>query len=311
MSVLNLDDLKAFDMKAKQELSVLLSMKIIPTDATDTQLIEEFKNMNLGSHNSMLVDAFNRLPNKVQTGLLHLIASLNFQSKGQTGGDNGDTTEIARIDKKPNIYLTKNLVYSVLGLFFGLFLLHVAINMATSLGDEYGIEITFAGFIGSFLTPLSSAKDAVPKILASLAEYSQEEISNQVSRVCGAAGGGWVANAVVFIQGAELQLDCALTATNNVIGLEKLKVTNNIRTIINIARAGYSIACYSGAKTVLALEGPNRRISALIKNIPGGNKALQLLGAGQDHRQANENRGGKRKSKKARKGRKSKKSRKA
>ena len=118
-----LKTLKAFDKNSVDVLKKLLSMEIIPTDATDPQLFAEFKNMNLGSHNSMLVDAFNRLPNKVQTGLLHLIASLTMQSRGQKGGDGDDTIIELHSDSKPNTYLSnKNLVFSVLGLFIGLFL---------------------------------------------------------------------------------------------------------------------------------------------------------------------------------------------
>lgn len=314
MIVLNLDDLTKFDLIAKQELSVLLSTEIIPTNATDTQLMEEFKNINFG--NPILVDAFNRLPIKVQTGLLHLIASLNFQSKGQTGGDNGETTEIARIDKKPNIYLTKDLVYSVLGLFFGLFLLLVAKNMATSLGGDYGLEINFTGFIGLFLNPLSSAKGAFQVIVNSLLEQTKDEISFQVKRVCGAAGDGWVSNILITLQGPGKQFECALDVGNKIMGsefaLHQTKIANNISSITNLVRGGYSIACYSGAKTALILDGPSGKISTFIKNIPGGNMALTILGSGsnQDHQLAIKNSGGKRKSKKARKGKKTSKARK-
>ncbi len=180
-----LETLKAFDKDSVDVLKKLLSMKIIPTDATDPQLFAEFKNMNLGSHNSMLVDAFNSLPNKVQTGLLHLIASLTMQSKqGQTGGNDDEMIEFELPDRKQNTYLSnKNLVFSVLGLFFGLFLLITAKNMATSLGAEYGLEITFAGFVGSFLNPLSSATSTIQTIMNSLLERTQGEVAYNIDRV--------------------------------------------------------------------------------------------------------------------------------
>lgn len=313
MSVFNLGDLTTFDKAAPKELSVLLSTEIIPTDATDTQLMEEFKNINFGN-NPRLADAFKRLTNEVQTGLLHLIASLNFQSNGQMGGDT-DIIEMPDTDKKKNTYLNKNLVLSVLGLFFGLFLLLVAKNMATSLGGDYGLEINFTGFVGLFLNPLNSAKGTFQVIVNSLLEQTKDEISFQVERVCGAAGGGWVSNILITLQGPGKQFECALDVGNKIMGsefaLHQTKIANNISSITNLVRGGYSIACYSGAKTALILDGPSGKISTFIKNIPGGNMALTILGASDDTNEqlAIVNGGGKRKSKKSRKGKKSSKTR--
>jgi len=307
-----LNGLKAFDMKAYQELSVLLSTKIIPTDATDDQLIKEFKNINFD--NSMFKDAFNRLPQEVQTGLLHLIASLYFQSKsnGQTGGDN-DVIELP--DRKPNTYLTKNLVYSVLGLFFGLFLLFTAKNMATSLGADYGLEITFAGFVGSFLNPLSSATSTFQAIVNSLLERTQGEVAYQIERVCGAAGGGWVSNILTILQGPGQKFDCALDVGNKIMGselaLHQKLIANNISSITNLVRAGYGMVGLSGGNIALIVDGPDGKITRFISNIPGGKIALTLLGASDTNEQlAIKNSGGKRRANKTRKGRKSKKARK-
>jgi len=314
-----LEKLKAFDMQAEKELSVLLSMEIIPTNATDDQLFAEFKNINMG--NPMFKDAFKRLSNEVQTGLLHLIASLTMQSKKRQtrgGGDDG-VIVLPDIDRKPNTYLSnKNLVFSVLCLFFGLFLLITAKNMATSLGAEYGLEITFAGFVGSFLNPLSSATSTIQTIINSLLERSQQEVAYQVGEVCGAAGGGWVSNILTILQGPGEKIVCGLTVTEKVMttefALQQAKIVNNISSITNLVRAGYGIVGLSSGNIALMIEGPDGNISRFISNIPGLKNALRLFGPGSGQPPplaiTDGPTGGKRKSKKARKGRKSKKARK-
>lgn len=320
MSVTNfkkgLTELDTFDKKANKVLSKLFSTEeIIPTDATDTQLHKEFEKIVL---NKFLKEAFEELPKTVQTKLLHLIASLHYASKRktQTGGNDNDIIELPDIDRKPNTYLTKNLVYSVLGLFFGLFLLLVAKNMATSLGADYGLEINFTGFVGLFLNPVNSAKGTFQVVVNSLLEQTKGEVAHQVERVCGAAGGGWVNNILVSLQGPGQRFQCTLDVANKVMGsemqLQQTKIVNNLTYITNMVRAGYGIACYSATKVVLIVEGENGNVKQLMNQIPGGKLALKLLGADAEmNTLAIENYGGKRKSKKARKVIKSKKARKA
>ena len=296
------------DIEGKKALTKLVTMDIHPTDATNEQLREEFNNLNLG--NKTLETIFYELPKDVQDGMLQLAAGLYFHSKGnQVKRGGGDDAIIALDDaprREPNIYLTKPFVTSVLVFFFGLFLLFTAKNMATSLGGDYGVEINFTGFVGLFLNPLNSAKGTFQVIVNSLLEQTKDEIGFQVERVCGAAGGGWINNLLVAIQGAGKQFECALDVGNKIMGsefaLHQKKIANNISNITNLLRSGYAMVGLAGGNIAIMIDGPDGKITRFIKKIPAGTMLLNLMGSNVSNQSAIENRGGKRKSNKTRKG---------
>ena len=312
-----LNKLQEVDEEGKEALTKLATMKIIPTNATNEQLHEEFKNLNLD--NKTLETIFYALPKDVQDGMLQFAAGLYFHSRGNQvkrgGGGDKDIIEFEDEPRRePNIYLTKPFVTSVLVFIFGLFLLFTAKNMASSLGAEYGLEINFAGFVGLFLNPLQSAKGTFQVIVKSLLDKMSAELAFKIEEGCGAAGGGWINNLLVAIQGPGEHFQCALDVGNKVMGAEmqvqQARIMTNLSNITNLLRSGYAMIGLAGGNIAVMIDGPDGKITRFIENIPGGTTLLGLMGSNVSKQLAIESRGGKRKSKKARKGKKSSKARK-
>lgn len=308
------DQLQKVDKEGKKALTKLVTKEIIQTDAKPEQLHEEFKNLNL---NKTLETIFYVLPKDVQDKLLQLAASLYFHSKGNQVKRGGGDDIIALDDatrREPNIYLTKPFVTSVLVFIFGLFLLFTAKNMASSLGAEYGLEINFAGFVGLFLNPLQSAKGTFQVIVKSLLDKMSAELAFKIEEGCGAAGGGWINNLLVAIQGPGEHFQCALDVGNKVMGAEmqvqQARIMTNLSNITNLLRSGYAMVGLAGGNIAVMIDGPDGKITRFIENIPGGTSVLRLMGHNVSNPLAITYGGGKRKSKKARKGKKSSKARK-
>ena len=123
--------LHTMDVQAYELFGSMASMKVIPTDAKDEELLEDLKNLNENETNKSfktLLTSISFLKQEHQLELLHLIASLTMTARAnenmKMGGDGHDN--IVEYDeelpeKKENKFLSnRSLFYSIVGFFIGL-----------------------------------------------------------------------------------------------------------------------------------------------------------------------------------------------
>ena len=313
------------------ELRKFIEMDIIPVEgATDIILMEEYNDMKpVNDTQTKMKNIFDKLPLKLKNEILQLIASLTFTAIGnynktQTGGDD-EIIEVSR--KQKNDFLTnKNLFYSTLCLIFGLSLLYYASIVAKGLGEEFGLDLNFTGFVGLFLNPFKISGGAINKIIESVLKNTMNEMSYKVSNVCSTSGNSWIGELLTIFQDPSTKVNCALDVSSSVmiseLKITKTKMISNIGYITNLVRAGNAITFTSGS-TILYIvnDKSDGKLARLLQNIPvvgnfivnNNQIAIEDKQEGGKRRSKKSKRKTKkqRKTKKSRKGRKSKKQRKS
>ena len=329
--------LNTIDVQAYELFGSIASMKIIPTDAKDEELLEEFKNLNENETNKnfkILLTSISYLKKEHQLELLHLIASLTMTSKAnknkniKMGGDgHSDIVEYDEElpEKKENRFLSnKSLFYSVVGFFIGLTLIFYSFSIMKASGENVGVFIDKQSFINLFIRPRETAEKTFATIMHSIASKAADEIKFQASRECGTADGSYISNMITALWDPSAKFNCVIDSSLETTIIEatrtKKELTNNIYYIINFARAGSLMTWTFSATTYAIIDGRNdNKISKFIvktaREIPG---LKQLLPISNKNLEIEDISGGKRKSKrrtrktkKSRKSRKSKKSKKS
>ena len=301
------------------ELRDLIEMEVIPVkDATYDILINESNNIQPDTHAQTIIqNIFNKLPKKQKNEILQYIASLTLHVKKNTNTQQiGGDDEIIEFEPKRNSLLTnKNLYYAVLFFIFGLSLFYYASTITKALGEEYGLDINFTGFVSLFLNPLKVSGTGINTIINSIMTATMDEMKYKISHVCSTAGNSWVGELLTMFQDPATKLECGLNVGTSVLAneleLTKTKVVNNIGYITNLVRAGYAITFTSGARVIYIVNSEtNGKLTGLLQNIPIVGKFV----FNDDKLAITDKEGGKRKSKqtkkKLKKSKKSKKSKK-
>ncbi len=259
------------------ELRDLIEMEVIPVkDATYDILINESNNIQPDTHTQTIIqNIFNKLPKKQQNDILQYIASLTLHAKKnsniqQLGGDD----EIIEFEPKRNSLLTnKQLYYAVLLLIFGLSLFYYASIITKELGEEYGLDLNFTGFVSLFLNPLKVSGTGINTIINSIMTATLDEMKYKISHVCSTAGNSWIGELLTMFQDPATKVECGLnvgtSVLTNELELTKTKVVNNIGYITNLVRAGYAITFTSGARVIYIVNSEtNGKLTGLLQNIP-------------------------------------------
>ena len=318
--------LHTMDVQAYELFGSIASMKVIPTDAKDEELLEDLKNLNENETNKSfktLLTTISFLKQEHQLELLHLIASLTMTERAnenmKMGGDGHDN--IVEYDeelpeKKENKFLSnRSLFYSIVGFFIGLSLIYYAFSNMKALGENVGVFMDKQSFINLFLRPKETAEKTFATIMNNIAARAAEEIKFQASRECGTADGSYISNMITALWNPAGKFNCIYDSSLETTIIEatrtKRELANNLSYIISFARIGTAMTWSFGGSTFLILDGKNNyKISKFIMNTVKSVPGLKQLLPTSEQKLAIEDSstGGKRKSK--RRGRKSKKSRK-
>lgn len=303
----------------------LFNISVIPTNASDEDLLEDLKNLNENETNKSfktLLTSISYLKQEHQLELLHLIASLTMTAKAnenrlnvQKGGDN----EIVEYDeelpeKKENKFLSnKSLFYSILGLFIGLTLLYFAHSNLDALKVNYDIQIP-GGFLSLLTNPKETGETLVKTVLSNLIKKAGSEIEYQTTRACTPQDGSSITALIQTLWDPSGVSKCVVDSGLETAFIEAKRTANEMSVTYNFVakciQVGTGMVCGFGASTYRIIDGRNNnKISKFIMNtvkiVPG---LKQLLPSSNETLAIEDVRGGKRKSRK--RGRKSKKSRK-
>ena len=317
--------LHTMDVQAYELFGSMASMKVIPTDAKDEELLEDLKNLNENETNKSfktLLTSVSFLKQEHQLELLHLIASLTMTARAnenmKMGGDGHDN--IVEYDeelpeKKENKFLSnRSLFYSIVGFFIGLSLIYYAFSNMKALGENVGVFMDKESFINLFLRPKETAEKTFATIMNNIAARAAEEIKFQASRECGTADGSYISNMITALWNPAGKFNCIYDSSLETTIIEatrtKRELANNLSYIISFARIGTALTWSFGGSTFIILDGRNNNkiskfIMNTVKTVPGLKK---LLPSSNERLAIEDVRGGRRKSRK--RGRKSKKSRK-
>lgn len=322
------DDLQTISKEAMTLFgNDLFNMQVIPTDASNEELLEDLSNLEQNTDNkaqTTLFTSISHLSEPVKLELLQLIAYLTMTAKANKnipnvlkGGDN----EIEEYDEEipeqtKNKYLSNSsLFYSILGLFIGLTLLYLAHSNLNALQENYDIQIP-GGFLSLLKEPTKTGGTLVNNVLSNLMKRAASEINYQTTRACTPTDGSWATTLIQTLWDPQGVSKCVVDAGLETAYIEakrtagEMSVTYNF--IVKSVQVGTGMVCTFGGSTYYILDGRNNnKISEFIMNTVKTVPGLRQLLPSSEQTLAIENgsTGGKRKSRR-RKTRKSKKTRK-
>jgi len=264
----------------------LFSMPVIPTDASDEDLLRELKYLEQNVDNKahrILITSISHLSRSVKLELLHLIASLTMTAKMnsniQQGGDDDKIVEYDEEvpERENNNYLSNTQLFiSIVGLFIGLTLLYLAHSNINALKINYTIEIP-GGFLSLFTKPAKTTGTLVNNVLLNIVTRAEEEIKFQTTR-CFTADNSWVSNTIQALWNPEGVAKCVINTSLETAHIEGKRIAGEVSNTCYFIKwclfIGTGMVSTFGARTFYIIDGRNdHKISNFIKKtiklVPG------------------------------------------